>query len=170
MALLPPPPTNKPFGKAHTRNAPEKKWTKSVLIISSQYFPFAEWIDDKDIKKVFLTTSVVASSLSPGDKKAYQVLLGFPVFDRNSNVEYAAWNLHKEHHFTHVVCLSEEDMLRCAMLREKFGLGGQSLKSTLLFRDKVLMKTVVQEAGLKVPPFSPVDNPLDLLDFISKHG
>lgn len=32
------------------------------------------------------------------------------------------------------------------------------------------MKQRVQECGIKVPFFAPVDTPLDLLEFVAKHG
>jgi len=89
----------------------------------------------------------------------------------NSAVELRAHELNKEFHFTHVVCLSEEDMLRAAALREHFRLTtGRTHISTLKFRDKVLMKSCVEKAGLKVPAYAPIESVLDLRNFILKHG
>lgn len=94
-----------------------KTYTKSILILSGQYFPYAEWCEDKkkEFKKVWLTSSEVFKEMGPGDKKLYDVVKGFDNFATNSLVEYTAnqcvlifhsqsdfFRLNKEHHFTHV--------------------------------------------------------------------
>jgi len=62
-------------------------------------------------------------------------------------------------------------MIRAATLRESFQLStGQCLSSTLKFRDKVIMKSIVEKAGLKVPAFAAIENAIDLYNFIQKHG
>ncbi|MFG2196046.1 acetyl-CoA carboxylase biotin carboxylase subunit family protein [Streptomyces sp. NPDC048639] len=69
-----------------------------------------------------------------------------------------------------VASTSEDDVLRAARLRGRLGLPGQHGESANAYRDKVAMKRLARAAGLPVPEFAPVDDPLDLLDFIDAHG
>lgn len=38
------------------------------------------------------------------------------------------------------------------------------------FRDKLIMKTVLKEAGVTVPEFAAVECPQDIFEFYEKHG
>ncbi|MEU6084346.1 hypothetical protein [Streptomyces sp. NPDC047108] len=69
-----------------------------------------------------------------------------------------------------VASTSEDDVLRAARLRDRLGLPGQPGVSALAYRDKVVMKRLARAAGLAVPEFAPVDDPLGLLDFVDAHG
>jgi formate-dependent phosphoribosylglycinamide formyltransferase (GAR transformylase) len=50
-----------------------------------------------------------------------------------------------------VECLWEPYMLLAARLREELGLPGLTMRQTLPFRDKELMKAVLDDAGLRTP-------------------
>src|SRR6266516_4403239 len=50
-----------------------------------------------------------------------------------------------------VECLWEPYMLLAARLREELGLPGLTMRQTMPFRDKELMKAVLDEAGLRTP-------------------
>ncbi len=65
---------------------------------------------------------------------------------------------------------SEDDVIRAARLRERLGLPGQRPASASAYRDKVVMKRLIREAGFAVPHFAPIDHALDLLDFVDAHG
>ena len=54
-------------------------------------------------------------------------------------------------HFDLVECLWEPYMLLAARIREVFGLPGMSVAQTLPFRDKELMKQVLDAAGVRTP-------------------
>ncbi|MEU1814742.1 hypothetical protein ABZ543_06055 [Streptomyces roseifaciens] len=69
-----------------------------------------------------------------------------------------------------VASTSEDDVIRAARLRERLGLPGQHTASALAYRDKAVMKRLARDAGLTVPAFAPVDDAMDLLDFIDAHG
>ena len=72
--------------------------------------------------------------------------------------------------FQKIIAPDEEDILRAALLREDLGLEGQSWESALAFRDKVRMKEVLAQQGLKVPSFQGVSSFEDLLAFSQKEG
>ena len=71
---------------------------------------------------------------------------------------------------TLVASTSEDDVLRAARLRGRLGLTGQSGESAIAYRDKVTMKRLARAAGITVPAFAAIDDPMDLLDFIDAHG
>eukprot|EP01125_Pyxidicula_operculata_P004182 TRINITY_DN1613_c0_g1_i1.p1 TRINITY_DN1613_c0_g1~~TRINITY_DN1613_c0_g1_i1.p1 ORF type:complete len:459 (-),score=77.92 TRINITY_DN1613_c0_g1_i1:696-2036(-) len=145
--------------------------TKAVLFIGGVYYPFVEWLENKKMKKVLLTTPSVKQEMDFGTLKSYDVIETFENFGTNGLVEYRAVELHKKFNFSHVVCLAEEDMLRTARLRTYFGIKhGQDYESTLRFRDKVIMKQILSEAGINVPHFAVIENAFNLYDFIQKHG
>lgn len=52
-----------------------------------------------------------------------------------------------------IICQSEDNMLLAAQLRDQFNLPGMSYQQTLLFRDKVMMKQALCNAGIRVPKF-----------------
>lgn len=88
----------------------------------------------------------------------------------SGNLEMVAYNLYKEKPFQKIIAYHEYDLLRAAKLREFFGLEGQNYQSALAYRNKILMKDILQKAGIKVPIFAPVSSPFDILDFTRKNG
>ena len=56
-----------------------------------------------------------------------------------------------------VECLWEPYMMLAARLREELGLPGLTMRQTLPFRDKELMKEVLDEAGLRTPGHQSTD-------------
>ena len=84
--------------------------------------------------------------------------------------ELEVCDLFKKKPFKRIIIYHEYDLLRAAKLRDFFGLEGQNYASALAFRDKVLMKETLANAGIKVPSFMKVGSPIDVLEFIYKHG
>lgn len=68
--------------------------------------------------------------------------------------------------------MGEEDIVRCAQIRKRLGIeeSGQTVESATRFRDKLVMKRVLKEAGVKVPEFASVEIPQDIFEFYEKHG
>jgi len=60
-------------------------------------------------------------------------------------VEYLALKLFDVYHFTHVIYQAEQDIIRAARIREELGLPGQSVVSANCFRDKCVMKQMLNE-------------------------
>jgi hypothetical protein len=83
------------------------------------------------------------------------------------STEWAAERAARKHGVTLIVSSSEDDVLRCARLRHRLELPGQSVQSATAYRDKLVMKRLARAAGIRVPPFSAVDRPSDLLDFVA---
>jgi len=89
---------------------------------------------------------------------------------RSWGAEYAAAAAARQHGVDLIISSSEDDVLRCARLRERLGLPGQDLRSALAYRDKLVMVTAAAAAGLAVPRSLPLGRPGDLLDFAADVG
>jgi hypothetical protein len=76
----------------------------------------------------------------------------------------------KDNQISGIVCLSEPDIIRGGRARDYFSIPGQSYYSALAFRDKILMKEILKEKGIKVPIYSKVDSIFDVIEFIEKNA
>src|SRR5215467_4441469 len=72
-------------------------------------------------------------------------------------VAAAVAELARHVHLDLVECLWEPYMLLAARLREQLGLPGLTTRQTIPFRDKELMKQVLDEAGLRTPGHQSTD-------------
>lgn len=52
-----------------------------------------------------------------------------------------------------IACNSEDNLLTAARIRAEFGLSGLDVDTSTAFRDKVIMKTRLQSANIRVPKF-----------------
>lgn len=100
----------------------------------------------------------------------YRIIEAFDHYEINGSIEVRALELFEMFKFHTIIATSEYDLIRAGRLRDRLGLKGQSLVSTLAFRDKIVIKQQVQRAGLAVPGFQKIGSPLDLYDFIRNHG
>ena len=85
-----------------------------------------------------------------------------PIRDMIHAVSYAA----RTRHIDRIVALDEFDMENVAALREHLRLPGMGLTTVRYFRDKLAMRMQAQEAGIRVPEFTPVVNYDDLREFM----
>ncbi|WP_371617717.1 ATP-grasp domain-containing protein [Streptomyces sp. NBC_00454] len=133
---------------------------------------FQDWLGADN--EAVLLTDAAAVSRDP-QERAVQ-LAGYAhvevVEDYHFNplVESQALAMHEKWGFDGVVSLSEFDLLRAARLREAFAVPGQDVASATAFRDKLVMKRILTEAGIPVAPYAPVANLADLLGFIDRVG
>lgn len=71
--------------------------------------------------------------------------------------------------YEYIIATHEEDLLRAAWLRNILDLPGQSYESALAFRQKTIMKSILQENDVIVPEFQSIKSAHDILDFIEDH-
>ncbi|WP_399089548.1 acetyl-CoA carboxylase biotin carboxylase subunit family protein [Streptomyces sp. BBFR2] len=70
--------------------------------------------------------------------------------------EAVAWLDGQRGRFDRIISMSEYELLDAARLRERLDVPGARVERVLLARDKVLMKSAVERAGLRVPRFLPL--------------
>lgn len=145
----------------------------SVLILSRippSLVPYHRILDPS----LGLFLIVDESLLSPQEREAlsayYRRIIPVRGYSTGGLVELAAIELHREVGYSHLVAISEMDLLRAARLRARLDLPGQRPDSALAFRDKLLMKEIVHRAGLPVPTARRVTGALDVIEFIEEHG
>ena len=69
-----------------------------------------------------------------------------------------------------VECLWEPGMLLAARLRESFGLPGMTVAETLPFRDKEVMKQVLDRAGIRTPRHARATNEAEIREAAERVG
>jgi len=153
------------FGVKATRSN-----ARAVLIISRTWKIVYEWLSE-NIKVILFTDTSVKKKFDFIDLKSYEHVEVFPNLDAGI-VDWKAEKLHLKYNFTAIVCLNEEDIIRCARLRKHLGLesSGQTVQSALRYRDKVLMKEVLQADNISIPVFAPVEDTTSIIQFISIYG
>ncbi|MFH8579808.1 ATP-grasp domain-containing protein [Streptomyces zaomyceticus] len=134
--------------------------------------PYREWMGDGH--RLLLITD--ARALSADDEIRGGQLASFdatvPLVDYHDSVlvEREALRLHAEFGFDEIIALSEFDLLRAARLRDLLGLRGQNEESAIAFRDKLVMKDLLREAGVPLAPYAPAADATSLIRFTQEHG
>jgi len=147
-----------------------KSDAKAVLVLSRNWKSVYEWLSE-DVKAILFTDKSVKRNFSFIDQKSYEHVEVFE--DMNAGiVDLKAEQLHQRYHFVAVICLCEEDILRCARLRKRLGIenSGQTIDSARRYRDKVFMKDILQQHHVEVPIFAPVEDVSAIIEFTSTHG
>jgi len=94
----------------------------------------------------------------------------FANFETNDTLYTLAQKIHRRTPFTGIVALSENDVLRAAVLRKRLDLLGQRPDEAIVFRDKVEMKNATRAAGLDAGKYCRLENAYDLVDFAASNG
>ncbi|WP_371680628.1 ATP-grasp domain-containing protein [Streptomyces sp. NBC_01276] len=144
-----------PDGETVLARPAEVKRRENLLILHRnplEPFPFRSWLPEHTGDIVVLGSREkieLAGEKVPDGDLGYTRLEIFDDFDADE-VDARALELAAAHEITGVTALHEADMLRAARLRERFGLPGAWYGDVLPFRDKALMKTRAQAAGIEV--------------------
>ncbi|MGI5259354.1 ATP-grasp domain-containing protein [Streptomyces angustmyceticus] len=131
--------------------------------------PLHEWLDNTADEVVLITTPKAvlgAEDILAKHFPMHRLVPDYHAWATEQVAEEAA----REHAVDLIASTSESDILRAARLRGRLGLPGQSVASATAYRDKVVMKRLARDAGIRVPAFAPVDSPADLLDFLEAEG
>jgi len=144
---------------------------RTALVITKAAWVAYEWLTG-DVKLVLFTTPSTLEQMKERPK-SIAAYLHIETFDELTSgmVEWKASKLHEKYNFTHVLAFAEEDLIRSGRIRATLGIKhGQSEESALRYRDKVLMKQILKDAGIKIPAFAPVESASDVVNFVAKHG
>ena len=131
--------------------------------------PIHEWLAEVVVGTVLVTTSAAVAGI--GDDILDRFLDYRIVSDYQSwSTEWTAECAARAHRVDRIVSSSEDDVLRCARLRGRLGLPGQTVESACAYRDKLAMKQAAARAGVNVPRLRAVDRPTDLIEFVAETG
>jgi hypothetical protein len=73
--------------------------------------------------------------------------------------------LMKDHKIEAIIALDDYDVEKAAFLRENLRIPGMGQTTGRYFRDKLAMRMKAQDAGIRVPPFSPLFNDEEVNQF-----
>ncbi|GHB51806.1 hypothetical protein GCM10010347_22030 [Streptomyces cirratus] len=136
-------------------------------------FPYDRWLAELDGGVVMIAARdkiVAGREQVPDGPGGYRHLELIDTFDDEDLVDRLAADLVQEYGVTHVIAHHEADLIRAAALREKFGLPGQLPAGVLAFRDKVLMKRKLAQAGIAVAPHALPGTADEARAFAAEHG
>ncbi|MBM7702281.1 ATP-grasp domain-containing protein [Metabacillus iocasae] len=137
----------------------------SILILNRNApYPFHSWLEPLEEELLVLTTSKRA----PNVQAAF--VEGYEDYEVNGCIELKAAQLHEKHHYHTIVATSEYDIYRAAKIRDFVGIKGQSSESALAFRNKVVMKNILEKTNIAVPTYREIDSAIDLYEFVQNNG
>lgn len=140
----------------------------SILILN--FYPkilvhFNKWLPSLKSELVMFTRANYVEQFPD-----YPRVQGFDNYLDSGLVEYKALRLHERDPITRIIALDEVDIIRAGRLRDRLGIPGQTEASGVAFRDKLMMKDLVQSHGIPIANYQGLSNVLDLHDFIQAHG
>lgn len=116
---------------------------------------------NKDIKMVAIVTSTEYHKYKEKYSMYFDEIYSFTQSEdkelNNTDYDFAFEIITKEisnGREVRLICLSEDNLLFSAKLRDAFDLSGMGFEETLPFRDKVAMKDKIREAKLRVPAYA----------------
>jgi len=142
----------------------------SILILNSVTHarsPYEEYLKELDDDLILLTAEKYAADFP---KDQYLHIESLEDYDESGCVDLRAIELYHKYSYHTILSSYEFDVIRTASIRDKFQLQGQTLKSALMYRNKLLMKETVRAKGIPTPVFQQITSPLDLFEFIQTHG
>jgi ATP-grasp domain len=146
-----------------------------ILILNRfalRFVPYRQYIDSAHQLTLMTSAGGVSKDPDQRDKElsGYDKVLVLDDYGESAHVELEANRLHRQRPFDAILAMSEFDLITAARLRRAWGIGGQTLESTLAYRDKLEMKRILAAAGIPVASFAAVDNATDLIGFIDRVG
>ncbi|WP_328396350.1 ATP-grasp domain-containing protein [Nocardia sp. NBC_00416] len=145
---------------------------EKILLLSRKPLaerPLHEWLEEVVADTVLVTVPAAVAQVRADVRARFldcRTVSNYQSWSTEWTAECAA----REHRVGLVASSSEDDVLRCARLRDRLGVPGQSLGSARAYRDKLIMKSAAKAAGLGVPRLRAVDRPTDLVELIQEVG
>ncbi|MEU0720039.1 hypothetical protein ABZ498_23015 [Streptomyces lavendulocolor] len=144
---------------------------RHILVVNRWTNSFAEYhryLDHTSDRVAYLTTPEGRAPLDAALAEDIRVLPDLS--DTAEAVRHTAGLVAEHGPFTHVLALSEFDLELAAELRQRFGVPGRGPREVAAVRDKVVMKGLVEAAGLRVPAFRATPTAAEVRDFAARHG
>jgi len=139
----------------------------AILIFNrSNNMFFDRWLQDVNEEIVLFNQA----NLSRVELSNYSHVENFKSLDNYKLVEQKTFELLGQFEFTKVIAHSEYDLISAAYLREKLNIDGQSVKSAISYRDKIVMKECLDRENIDIAPFKEIKTKLDVIEFMNIHG
>ncbi|KAI8851804.1 ATP-grasp domain-containing protein [Chytridium lagenaria] len=130
---------------------------------------YTDCISDNENVRLMIITS--KGSLPEADRTKCLEAIEIERPTNNGQMELLAMQLHEKYRIDRIYTRQEDLILRGAHIRKALGLTtGLSPEDALLYRDKHLMKEMVQRGGFPVPHFRKILSPVDIIQFTKEHG
>ncbi|MEO9244933.1 ATP-grasp domain-containing protein [Pseudomonas inefficax] len=130
-----------------------------------------EWMSTLGDSSLIFTDAAHMSELIDHLPSMASSLHFYKNFNENAAVELDTLRLAKQLREPLVIALAEADLLRAARVNDRLQDRGSALESsTLLYRDKYLMKRRLAENGIKIAPMAVVTSPCEIIEFIERYG
>lgn len=142
----------------------------TILMLSSTDHaktPYDEWFPDTAEHMILFCPAEKKESYA---EKDYLHIEGFTHYMSHPDIEMRALELSRQYHITQVLSISEFDVIRAAKIRALLNLEGQSMISAEAYRDKVLMKQLLQGTSVKTPQFDKALDAANIQQFVTKYG
>ena len=139
----------------------------AILILSNsrgKEIPYSKWLSSTN-EELYLLGSSDYDLKNP----SYKLIKGFETYESNDLVKEAEQLLEKGG-FKKIIAKAEADLIRGALLREKFNIPGQSYDSALAFRNKFKMKSILATKYIPIADFCLVHKKEDAIRFAEVHG
>ncbi|GAA1310082.1 ATP-grasp domain-containing protein [Saccharothrix xinjiangensis] len=127
--------------------------------------PLGEWLRDIAHRVVLVTSDEAA----PGYADAFDRVVAVASYSTGDAVVEQLHRLCRDHDVSRIVYGTEEDVLRLARVRDRYGIPGLSGADALPYRDKLSMKERVADL-LPTPRFHRPAGPADAVAFADRVG
>ncbi|GAA3779659.1 ATP-grasp domain-containing protein [Streptomyces coacervatus] len=101
---------------------------------------------------------------------AFAAIHAYPNYTMNDSVLKRVDEIVSRGSFRRIIAMSEADVMRAALLRERHGIPGLTPDQAIRMRDKYLMKESLKDHGIPIPRYRKVRNALDVSDFVTEVG
>jgi biotin carboxylase len=138
------------------------------------FLPEGEWISLLPLKEVDLSQSTVIVPTNfpclTAARRIFKDIYEVGNYHDSSYIIAMAAQIYEKAPYDQIIAPDEMDILRAATLRSRFSLAGQSYESALAFHDKIIMKQIIAQSGLKVPSFNQVKCFEEIENFLKYYG
>jgi len=124
----------------------------------------------KDDRILLIDRKNIQSAAIQKELSTYKTIVPVDEYYDSGEVSWAAVQCFHQTPYSHIISLSESDILRAGALRDYLNIEGQSLESAQAFRDKIIMRELLKASGLPTTPFKRLAHEIELLEFVQRHG
>lgn len=127
--------------------------------------PLADWFEEIADRTVLVTTR----ECEPGYRGAFAEIIVVQNYSHGDEVPGHVDRLCRERRVERIVCGTEDDIVRIAEIRERYGIPGMRAADAGVFTDKLLMKLAVRDS-VPTPEFEVDVTEPALSDFLARTG